>query len=843
MNDKNTLLSEMRLGSTVITPNNRLSNQLLRDYYKNYAHDFGALKKPNCLPYTSFLKNLYNWVQHTYPLNKHPILLTKLQQNYLWQQILLKNSNYSFNIGLLNAIQDAWGRCQAWQIKIDHAAFTETPQTKQFQKWQQEFQEHLDKLHAITQEQIVDYLFNFPLTKEENITNKIIWVCFDDYTPQQKSLQIYLEKLNYENQSYDHKDTASKPQKYIAEDKQDEFKQMLAWVNNKLQTKDQQIAIVIPNLAEDEKKIKRLLNKYIPNKFNISLGKSLNEFPIITHAIQWLSIGIDGETISNHQARLLLSSPYLADSKAEFINRAEILQKSELLTNNTILISDFILACQKTAPKLTNSLKNLVIYPKYASPMDWVTIFKKRLTNLSFPGEYGLPSASYQSFQRLLALFDEFQQLTIINNNMSVETAIFALNKLIQETIFQLQQPPTPVVVLGLLEASGCTFDSIWICNLHDKCLPGNTNFSAFIPISLQKELLMPHSSAKRELEFATKQLDRFQNSCNEMVVSYANFIDDVPMLASPLINNFPLLTINFTQVISTKIKLIQHEEEYKIPLQNTETITGGTSILANQAKCPFKAFATHRLHASAPESITNGHDAKKRGQDTHKIMEQLWIHLQSQEKLLSINSDYLQNLIEKIILNNITTITFTKNKELEKIIREVELTRLKRLINSVISWEKQRPEFIVAAIEQKFSINLAGIKFNIRVDRIDLIEDNKKLIIDYKSSLPEKNPWNEDRPEEPQLLIYSLLDENINSILFIELKSGSININGLSAQEIEIKGVKLAQKELDWSDYQTKWQQQLLMLANEFKEGVCTPLPLRSSICSQCAFKNLCRI
>ncbi|MDF1757401.1 MAG: PD-(D/E)XK nuclease family protein [Legionellaceae bacterium] len=848
MDNKDTLLAEMKRGAIVISPNNRLANQLLRDYCDKYTEENAAIAKPACLPYQKYLENNYNTIKHTYHTVSHPVLLTKLQQRYLWQQLLSKDGNYSFNTGLLNQIQDAWRRCQDWCIALDDESFLQTSQTRQFQIWQQNFQQKLNDINAITSEQLANYSLQYPIKSLQNSPNRIIWACFDDYTPKQKILQESLISQGFSISHYDLALKFSNPQTLVAKDKQDEYQQMLSWIEECLSRGDKQIGVVVPNLADDEKFLKRLFKQKISaSQFNISLGRSLLEFPLIAHAIQWLSL--DNQSINNHQARLLLNSPYLIGAKSEFIARSEILQNSKLLTNSSISFKDFIEECKARSPILATSLSELKPYPDNVHPLDWVNYFKERLTSLGFPGEDSLSSPSYQSLQRLISLLDEFAELAVINDNMNAEEAITALNNLAVENIFQLQQPPTPITVLGLLEASGCTFDSIWMCNLNDKCLPSKTNFSSFIPIDLQRELSMPHASTERELQFAKQQLQRLQNSCNNIVFSYAKFVDDIPMLACPLINSYPEFEPYANHNKRTKTELIQAEESYQVPVLDTEVVTGGTYLLANQAKCPFKAFAAHRLHATSPEDISEGPNAMERGQIIHKIMEQLWIKLESQQKLLSLSDSSLQELIEETILTTIELSADSEELSLTSVSQDVEISRLKRLVNAALEWDKQRPAFKVHAIEEKFCINLAGIDFQVRVDRIDSIidynlsEESEKAVIDYKSRLPSSKPWNEDRPEEPQLLLYALLDNKISAILFLQLKTANIIASGLSSQKSEIKGIQTIKKDHKWQDYQELWQQQLLDLAQEFKQGKCIPQPSKTSVCTLCSFKNLCRI
>ncbi|MDP3704731.1 MAG: PD-(D/E)XK nuclease family protein [Legionellaceae bacterium] len=849
MDNKNTLLSEMHLGTMIVTPNNRLSNQLLRDYYERYAHssltDTKTIQKPSCLPYQSFLRHVFHQIRHEHSHQSHPLLLSNAQQRHLWRQILTAQTQYPCNEGLLNEIQDAWKRCQYWQLAFDDPAFLQTPQTRQFQQWADMFQHALTECGAITDDQLVNYIVTFNAVLPRHST--IVWACFDDYTPQQHHLQQTFQDHGFQQHHYDIAPNEPGIHQYPANDRQDEYQNMITWIQSRLAAGDQRIAVVVPDLQTEGAALQRLLQRQLPHdQFNVSLGKTLLDFPIIAHAIHWLNL--DNEIVTNHQARLLLHSPYLIGSKTECLARSDIMQHSNLLKESFIPVDLFTQTCQTKAPKLITALGQLTHYPPKASAMTWITHFKQRLSTLGFPGEYPLNSASYQCFQRLLALFDEFMQFAAVTPIMGKKQAINALHDLAKSTVFQLKQPTTPILVLGLLEASGCSFDSIWISGLTDQCLPQKTNLSAFIPLDLQRDRRMPHASADRELQLAEQQLNRLKNACQSIVFSYPQFIGDMPNLPSALIADLPVLAALATTQALSPPSLVSYEESYCLPLLANEQVTGGTSLLANQAKCPFRAFAAHRLYVNPPTEVSEGPDAGERGQIIHRIMELLWKQLNSQDRLCNMSPQALDQLIEDIIVTSLKPLTQTRRFSFSTIAQDVELIRLKRLIHAALDWEKQRPAFVVEAIEQTFTIRLADIDFQVRVDRLDslLTADSdscpQKMVIDYKSSIPSK-PWNEDRPESPQLLLYALLDNSINALLFVQLKSGRITCSGLSEQSLPMKGIQALKKDEQWSYYQQQWHQQLTDLAYEFQTGASAPRPSKISTCSQCSFHSLCRI
>src|SRR3990167_10474523 len=148
------IVTQLRQGFTVITPNNRLAKTILEDYLKSSTHN--VLEKPHCLSYDAFIQQLYIKLTHHNPNNAHPVLLTTQQTQYLWVKQLRTESG-SVHQGLLNKAYEAWSRCQLWQLDVNHEQFSSTEQTTQFQKWSNAFLFQLQQLNLITAELLVPY--------------------------------------------------------------------------------------------------------------------------------------------------------------------------------------------------------------------------------------------------------------------------------------------------------------------------------------------------------------------------------------------------------------------------------------------------------------------------------------------------------------------------------------------------------------------------------------------------------------------------------------------------------------------------------------------------------------
>lgn len=834
--DKEHLFFLLAQKTTVLTPNNRLSDAIIEQYVTKCNKP--TLEKPKCMPYRVALVKAYEQLHFTNPEQNHPILINSTQCKYLWRKIIQADTYITYSEGLLEAVLSAWERCQLWQLNSDDPCFHYTEQTRHFQKWWQLFDEQLQQKHLIHEFQLIPYLIkNYSCLFHQNI----VWVCFDDFTPQQVRLQEYLSHKGFTQYRYDLGEKLSQTLVFAAQDNLEEYQHLIAWLQTKIEEGKQRIGVVVPNLEEEYHPLKRILAQHFdPSIYNISLGQPLSQFPMVSHALCWLNI--DDSYLTPHEVGLLLQSPYISGSKEEFLARSDYLQEGNLLENHWISFKALREDLHAHSPKLASLLSQLNPYPQEASIQEWILFFQHRLAILGFPGDYTLSSGNYQCLNRFIAIFDELRQFALLGARFTKLEALEAVKFLTENTIFQAQKTNAPIQISGLLEASGCEFDNLWVMGLTDQCLPQKVHLSAFIPPHLQRELGMPHSLPERELQFAKLMLHRLQRSAQHVVFSYPLLQADTPNLPCSLIMDFPdFQPYQIPHEVKKSSALSLDEEIFEIPVLPYEQIPGGTAILSNQAKCPFKAFAEHRLRAKTSLTTKDGIDNKERGRILHQVMELLWKRLENQNNLLHLAPDILEEHINHAIYATLQWLNKEKNDALTDSLQEVEYLRLKRLVQHCLEWEKQRPPFKVLALEQDYELQLAGMNFKVRIDRLDQVED-KKWVIDYKSTLPASKPWNEERPKESQLLLYALLDDQINTLLLLQLKSGKISCMGISEEKYNINGISPIKKEETWDGCITSWQMKLNELATEFQEGVCIPNPAQASICQQCDYQNLCR-
>ena len=189
------------------------------------------------------------------------------------------------------------------------------------------------------------------------------------------------------------------------------------------------------------------------------------------------------------------------------------------------------------------------------------------------------------------------------------------------------------------------------------------------------------------------------------------------------------------------------------------------------------------------------------------------------------------------------------------------ETLRLKRLLELWIKIEKARAPFEVVATEKALVVNIAGLPLRVRIDRIDRLNDDSLMLIDYKTGFCSTAKWQGERLEEPQLPLYSItmagiegmVEEsaqgNIQTLAFARINIDQQGFVGISAEEGVAPGIYSIEKSrgwdanLSWSDINNQWQQALESLVTEFSEGLAVVEPAQNNTCQFCHLHSLCRI
>ena len=419
---------------------------------------------------------------------------------------------------------------------------------------------------------------------------------------------------------------------------------------------------------------------------------------------------------------------------------------------------------------------------------------------------------------------------------MNPQRALSRFERLCRDTLFQPETPEAPVQVLGVLESAGLAFDALWLAGMTDEAWPLAARPNPFLPPALQKKAGIPEASAEQTLARGRRITESWLAAAPEVVVSHPAWEEDRKLVVSPLVAEIPISPLPETRAprwrdLIFAARAIESAPDGSAPALATKTPRGGTRILADQAACPFRAFARHRLGAEALEEPLAGPDARARGSLLHALMRELWGELKASSALEADCAPAIAKAAAAAVAE----------AELEEPFAGLERDRLAKLANEWLDVERKRAPFEVAAREDKRKLKVAGLELSGRIDRLDKLASGGHALIDYKSGRPTPKAWDGERPDDPQLPLYALsAPEEISALAYAKLQTGGMKYMGFARDKD--KGFVAEAK--DWGSLLNGWRKELEALGSGFASGDARVDPKSGlATCRYCDLHTLCRV
>jgi ATP-dependent helicase/nuclease subunit B len=844
-----------------LTVNQRLCIETRRHIEQQNAQTKNGWTTPNILPLTTWVEKIWR----RYTPTQH--LLNGWQEYLIWERIVTADHQATLlNVQQTTALaQSAWQTCQIWQIDTAALDAEGNNDISAFIRWSTSFMKTCQRSNWICSAQLTTVLSSLLQTQPIALPQHIEIVGFDDINP---ALQQLLNVLS--NQATvtikEPKQAKVTPEVLSFNDTDEELKAAANWAYRMPKQPGQKIAIIVPDLGQSYPQVERIFSR-LNNKtdwYNVSASRNLANYPLIAAACAALLL--DPFNIKIKDSYQWLQSPYLTASESERQQGAQIDRQLREQNLTTISIGS-LYACLNKMPNSTwlNRLRAFFNYqqqlPKKAKPSEWVEHWSELLFLIGWPGYRGCDSIEHQLIERFtrqlhsFALLDEV--LPAINYRQATQTLKTELGK----CPFQPEGSTAPVQVIGLLEAAGLHFDSLWLTGLDNHTWPPAAKPNPFLPFRLQQEHNMPHACATRELEFCQQVMQRILSAAENIAFSWAQSKANKTVMASPLITHFKENKV-LQQELTNNGKE-NHKDNINEPITETisadtapsiesnETIRGGSSILKLQASCPFKAFATIRLQAQALPEPINGLTAAQKGTIVHAVLESVWNRLQNQQTLLNTPAPDLTQLITEQVQIILREYKPHFSSQIEKLLMTTEQQRLIKLIGRWLELEKQRSPFNVLAHESRHQIQLGKLKLKLSIDRIDQLPCGKKLIIDYKTGTTSTRSWFADTLEEPQLPLYCAYvnqKDDVRGISFAQVQTKQLKFNGVAANNVDAlpSGIstlaKITKDNTTWEQLVQQWQTQLAQLGYAFSAGQAQVKPVSKQTCQFCTLQSLCR-
>jgi ATP-dependent helicase/nuclease subunit B len=893
----------LQAGATLVTASQRLTRHLAATYgAAQQAQGAPVWEAPDILPWHQWLERAWQESFGLLDADTPQLLLSDFQELTLWEEVIrAADSEPLLQVpAAARSAREAWQLLHAWKLSIPRFQETVSEDVTAFARWAKAYGQRCTSGNWLDSARLPDAVRNAIAAgrlapcmdaqvsreagrRERPPPRSLIIAGFDEFTPQQDELLDTVRAAGVTVTPLEPAEQTTRVARVGYDDRRAEIHAAAAWARAALESGQTRIGVVVPDLSVQRASIVRLFDEAllpaallpgadIVRPYNVSLGEPLTAWPVIHAALLVLEFG----TGSLPVARLgtLLRSPFLAGATSEASACAQLDALLRQEGEETVSISALLRRTQTelarpqaAAPQLHAQLRAwrdaIPARSTRLAPSAWSEQFAALLKLAGWPGDGPLDSDSHQAVMAWRELLAAFAAQDVVSARLNYAEALATLRRMAGERVFQPQTPAAPVQVLGLLEASGLDFDSLWVMGLDDESWPPSPRPNPFLPPALVNEASftqrargLPHASAERELEFARRLTERLAASAANVVFSHPLNAGDEKRRASPLLQAFPeLLPSDFpaphpglASHLFAARNLETLGDEQAPALATGSVVKGGTRLFQYQAACPFRAFATLRLDARAPEEPEPGLDAKARGMLLHAALEALWRTLGSHAALCAMAEASLMNAIGAAVHTALDELARDRSQTLTSRFRDIEVRRLTRLLRLWLEEEKARAPFQVVAAEQKTTIKLGGLVVEGRMDRVDELEDGTRVILDYKSGKTSIKSWEGERPDEPQLPLYAIdmrQRQPVAAALFAQLRAGELGFNGLATRAGIAPKVKPAgENEGAWQAQLDAWQTTLTTLAEAFRAGDARVDPKKfPQTCEYCGLQALCRV
>jgi ATP-dependent helicase/DNAse subunit B len=256
-------------------------------------------------------------------------------------------------------------------------------------------------------------------------------------------------------------------------------------------------------------------------------------------------------------------------------------------------------------------------------------------------------------------------------------------------------------------------------------------------------------------------------------------------------------------------------------------------------------------------EPAQAGLNAKQRGQLLHAVLHSVWSGppegIRTHEELRSQTD--LESLVRNHVRRTLSAEMPQSAREgMSRAYRELEEIRLIRLVTEWLEFERTRVEFSVYGTEVNRAVNVGGLNLDLRLDRIDRLNDGSLLVIDYKSGDVKTKAWELPRPDDVQLPLYAefAIDrktEQLGGLAFGKIRAGKVEFVGRVFEPDSTLFNRLGNKKAIVRDRLTQehlddWKNSIKQLAQDFLDGNADVDPREyPKTCERCDLHVLCRV
>ena len=834
----------------LVVPTSRLAQEL------RYASDYSRLKSGAKVWKQPLIQSWDQWLISTYAELgfTHPELTQRVvvaQEAFMFiAQMQAPNEEVEMHS---RAITEAWQLAWDWHLFTEWEGIRETDNGRLCDDWFTRIRRFLETNDRITVSEIPQVIQR-AIERQDWVPRSIIAYGFEEPTRVQQSLfSLFEEKgigLNLEIQTT----TQSETQSILNFESDTKERTSIAmWCREQLSNLGDSatIGVVINDLTSSRSKILRQFESTFPELesvaklVSIDAGESFQQtrlYADFTTLLNW-TVG----EVAHTQLLDLARTPYFPNLKLYkttqgfFRDQMTIRYYSRRLSGED---GQVLTRLVKLLPRSANQTMSFA---------DAMTKLQQILETCGFGKNTDDPFVNARE-DAIKTLDDALTRVAHLGNlrpQISWFDFVQAIVLFIQEQSIGGADISAPIQVMSRSASEHLQFDSLWVTGVSDTEWPALARPHPFIPVAMQKRAHVSNITQQDALQKARQLTANWFTLSKECVFSFYDEADQVKSNVSQLIREHTDEEIAGIDDIIENTELIQHahpwanhdvhEAVHEFQQTNGSKAVlsdnkGRTTMLKNQAECPYRAWAIHRLNLPGEDSVkTNFPNALDRGTMIHDAIERILKEHPNSGSLSRLSEDELQKFVAEAL----------KLVRMPKRLEKHEQTRIHDYLNAWLEEELEREEFEVIAIEKKTEVEIEGIRFEPRIDRIDKTKDYDCFVIDNKTgkTVPSPKSWNPDNLQDTQMPLYAVTEEACDELGYMHVtrKDGKVTANLKTTYDRSIREIKA---EYDGFDgLKIAWREKLATLVRDFLAGKAEVAPVNNSVCNYCHLANNCRI
>lgn len=878
------LVDALGRGVRIVLPNSRAARALRRAYDdRQRATGASVWESAPALSWDEWTRSL--WSGLVADGAELRLLLNAAQEHSLWRE-LIEPATATRSLSSPDSLAEL--ASAAWRLAASHRALDQlqstatTSDSRTFAQWAEAFARLTAAQDCLSAAQLESALHRRALDHNLRIDSPILIAGFAEFTPSQTALLDALRSsgAQLETAQLAAEPHASAPRAFtLAPTPREELQLAARWIRRLLEDRRDTsptpcIAVLLSQPEDERGELESVFREILTPElqsidadlsstpWEFASGAPLLAQPMIVDALDLLRL--IQTPLPLERVSALLRSPFLGRS-ADRLEAARF--DSQTLRRRPLLIPELDLeAIRRRAAdytrqrELSNSpvpwlqpLANLVATKLRGSSArsfaEWAELFRAALNAAGWPGDRSPSALEFETARSWDSTLDLLATLDFRGRRVSQATAMQTLERLLRDARVRPPSASAAVQIMRPGDAAGSVFDAIVLLHATDKAWPGPQYLNPLLGWQLQQRLNLPGASAEADAARARRDAESLLARTSRLLVTCARESSEGRLLPSPLIAQLGLRFTEADDLIEPSIPappLVEERitDDGPLPPLPTPELGGGSSVLKLQAACGFRAFAELRLHSDSPDLSALGLDARERGNLVHRALELFWENTRSHGELKSLPAHERDRR-----LNDAIDAAFTKysdNEAWSAAYLALQRDRLHHLLSRWLTYELRRSPFTVLQRERSTMIDIGPLRLSVRPDRIDQLPDGGIALVDYKTGAHAKpSDWLGERPDEPQLPLYALLDEpgRLKALLFARIRPGNeMEWRGLETE----RGILPPSRAKTLTDMEARvadWRRILTSLASDFAAGRADVSPKHRSTCDFCEQRLLCRI